>query len=159
MPVELVIDIEIKENYNSLLKEKVIIQDATKISFICKECNKKIIAKYMNVFVSEMRELDKLLRNIVYPYNIVEFCVKRIITSIGVGGLVGVVVISMGMGWITVFISIIALILSYYGQVLYIRVKKNIMLNNTNKTRLNETREFAKIRSKDSYTERKERNP
>lgn len=30
MPVELVIDIDIKENYNSLLKEKVIIQDATK---------------------------------------------------------------------------------------------------------------------------------
>lgn len=45
MPVELVIDIDIKENYNSLLKEKVIIQDATKISFICKECNKKIIVK------------------------------------------------------------------------------------------------------------------
>lgn len=45
MPVELVIDIDIKENYNSLLKEKVIIQDATKVSFICKECNKKIIVK------------------------------------------------------------------------------------------------------------------
>lgn len=93
-----------------------------------KEFMEKIIAKYMNVFVSEMRELDKLLRNIVYPYNIVEFCVKRIITSIGVGGLVGVVAISMGMGWITVVISIIALILSYYGQVFFIRVKKNIML-------------------------------
>lgn len=45
MPVELVVDIENKENYNSLLKEKVIVQDATKISFICKECNERIIVK------------------------------------------------------------------------------------------------------------------
>ena len=45
MPVELVIDIENKENYNSLLKEKVTIQDATKVSFICKECNKKTVVK------------------------------------------------------------------------------------------------------------------
>ena len=45
MPVELVIDIENKENYNSLLKEKVTIQDATKVSFICEECNKKTVVK------------------------------------------------------------------------------------------------------------------
>ena len=93
-----------------------------------KELMEKIIAKYMNVFVGEMRELDKLLRTIVYPYNIVEFCVKRIITSIAIGVLVSIVAISMGLGLISLFIGIIALVLFYYGQVLFVRVKKNIML-------------------------------
>lgn len=45
MPTELVIDIENKENYNSLLKEKVTIQDSTSISFTCQKCNQKIIIK------------------------------------------------------------------------------------------------------------------
>ena len=45
MPTKLVIDIDIKENYNSLLKEKVIIQESTSISFTCQKCNQKIIVK------------------------------------------------------------------------------------------------------------------
>lgn len=88
----------------------------------------KIIAKYMNVFVSEMRELDKLLRTIVYPYNIAEFCIKRIITSMGVGLVVCGIGVSIDIGIYSAFLGIVALIISYYWQVIAIKLKKNIML-------------------------------
>lgn len=88
----------------------------------------KIVAKYMNVFVGEMRELDKLLRTIVYPYNIVEFCVKRIIMSIGINILVVVVAISLGMGIMSIILGLVAMIVTYYGQLVAVKLKKNIML-------------------------------
>ena len=89
---------------------------------------RKLMARYMNVFVGEMRELDKLLRTVVYPYNIVEFCVKRIIISVAVSIVVIVVSISTGMGWWSLVSGIITMLISYYSQVIFIRVKKNIML-------------------------------
>ena len=88
----------------------------------------KLIAKYMNVFVGEMRELDKLLRSIVYPYNIVEFCVKRIVTSVCISLLVCIVAVSMDMGGVSIVAGIIAMLVAYYVQVIFIKVKKNIIL-------------------------------
>lgn len=45
MPIELVVDIDIKNNLEKLLKEKAIVQDATKASFTCRECSQKVVVK------------------------------------------------------------------------------------------------------------------
>lgn len=89
---------------------------------------KKCITGYMNVFVNEMRELDKLLRTIVYPYNIVEFCVMRIVMSVCIGILAFVMGVSVGIGSMSILLGFAGCVITYFGQVVNVRIKKNILL-------------------------------
>ena len=105
---------------------------STKKSWIVKLSKKelviKLVTKYMNSFMNEMKKLDKILRTIVYPYNIMEFCIKRIVSSFVFSLLSIVVALTLGVGMISLIIGLIVFLGIYYGQVAYIKFKKNIML-------------------------------
>ncbi|MEE0863191.1 MAG: hypothetical protein U0L79_09440 [Lachnospiraceae bacterium] len=94
-------------------------------------CNKYVegfVTWYMNCFVNEMKSLDKLLRTIVFPYNIVEFCVKRIVTALASLSIVIVVSVTLGFGWFSLIIGLIIFFVVYYGQILAVRMKKNLLM-------------------------------
>lgn len=86
------------------------------------------IARYMNMFVGEMKSLDKLLRTIVFPYNIVEFCVKRIATALFTLVVTIVVSLTLGLGIFSLVVGLVVFLISYYGQVFKIKMKKNLLL-------------------------------
>lgn len=88
----------------------------------------KCVTKYMNLFVDEMKKLDKLLRTIAYPYNIMEFCVKRVVISLFSGLLSMILLVTLDLGWLSAFIGMGIFLFMYYGQVIAIYIKKNLMM-------------------------------
>ena len=86
------------------------------------------IARYMNLFVGEMKSIARLLRTIVFPYNIVEFCVKRIVISL-LSFLIAIFVSwTLGLGFFSVVIGLIMFVVVYCGQVWGIKLRKNLLL-------------------------------
>lgn len=93
--------------------------------------NKKVanlVAKYMNLFVEDMKKLDKLLRSVVYPYNIMEFCIKRVMISFFSGLLCLALLITLDFGVLSLFIGMGVFIFMYCEQVIAIHIKKNLMM-------------------------------
>ena len=94
----------------------------------CNRYVERFVTWYMNCFVHEMKVLDKLLRTIVFPYNIVEFCVKRIVTAFVSLCFVIAVSITLGLGVFSVPLGLLMFFIIYYGQVIAIRIKKNLLM-------------------------------
>lgn len=88
----------------------------------------KCVTLYMNYFVGEMKKLDKLLRSIVYPYNIIEFCVKRVMISLFSALLTLVLLLTLNFGWLSLLVSVGVFLFMYYEQVIAIHIKKNLMM-------------------------------
>ena len=82
----------------------------------------------MNLFVGEMKSIARLLRTIVFPYNIVEFCVKRIVISLLSFLITLIVSWTLGLGFFSVVIGLIMFVVVYCGQVWGIKLRKNLLL-------------------------------
>ncbi len=82
---------------------------------------------YMNSHLDKLKNIEKLLKQVSYPYNIAEFCVKRTVTSIWVGTMALVILLAIGCGWYSVPIALVVAAIYYNGLVLYIRAKRQLM--------------------------------
>jgi len=85
-------------------------------------------AKYMNRHVRTMIKTEKLLREVNYTYNIAEFCVKRVITSVMVSVICIITALTIGFGWSSLIFGLLAYMVVFYGHVIYIRLKKELIL-------------------------------
>lgn len=87
-----------------------------------------INTRYMNCFVGSMGMLESLLKSVAYPYNVAEFCIKRFITSMLAFCLGVVVSLTIGFGILSIPIGIIAFVFLYKGQIVIIKLKKQLLL-------------------------------
>lgn len=87
----------------------------------------KANALYMNSRMDKLKKVDILLKEVAYPYNIGEFCIKRIYTSIFLAIFVLIFALIVGCGWWSLFIAVILASTYYHGLVIYIRAKKQLM--------------------------------
>ena len=87
-----------------------------------------INAMYMNRNITNIRKIELLLREVAYPYNIAEFCVKRFVSAVctGIAGMV--ICLTMGFGMVSFFIGVVLSIIWYYGQVMSIKMRKQLIL-------------------------------
>lgn len=92
------------------------------------ESVKKINNKYMNCFLDSMVKLEILLKSVAYPYNIAEYCIKRVVSAIGCGVLSAAVALSIGMGLLSLTVFVMGFMVSYWGQVIIIKLKRQLML-------------------------------
>ena len=87
----------------------------------------KVNTLYMNSRMNKLKKIDRLLKEISYPYNIGEFCIKRICVSMVIGLCSIVFTMLVGCGWWSVLIGVILAMSYYYGLVIYIKAKKQLM--------------------------------
>lgn len=93
-----------------------------------KEAVRSINTHYMNCFLKRMIALEKLLRSIAYPYNIAEFCIKRMVSSLLFGVVALILGLSTGFGTASLLIGLLCFVIVYCGQVTAIRLKRQLML-------------------------------
>lgn len=92
------------------------------------ESIRNIITWYMNRNVKKMLKMDKLLKSVGYPYNIDEFCASRFISASMIAMVSMLTAATIGFGISSMLFGILSYICTYYGQVIMIRLKKQLML-------------------------------
>lgn len=89
---------------------------------------KTMAAIYMNHSIKSVIKLEKLLKSIAYPYNIAEFCIMRFVSSVFAGAFGMIISFTMGFGFISGIIGISMGILWYFGKVIVIRMRRQLIL-------------------------------
>ena len=89
---------------------------------------RRISTWYMNANIRSLQGVDRLLKNVGYTYNIAEFCVYRFVTACVAGILCMILALSIGFGVASVAFCIMGYVCAYYGQLIMILLKKQLML-------------------------------
>ena len=94
----------------------------------------KVIEKFLLQIISSNYSryfsIDRMLKSVVYKYNVKEFLLVRLVYSIFFGLLSTVMGFTIGLSLISVVIGIIVMILTYIGMYINILFKRQIMLIN-----------------------------
>ena len=89
---------------------------------------KNVITWYMNRNIKRMMKFDKLLKSVGYHYNIDEFCVNRFTSSLITAAITMVLAFTIGFGVISLLFAVAGYVFVYYGQLIMIRLKKQLMM-------------------------------
>lgn len=88
----------------------------------------KINTWYMNRNVRAMQKMDELLKMVGYSHNIAEFCVGRFTKALLVAFASMLVALTIGFGGFCLVFGLIGHIVMYYGPIILIRLKKQLMI-------------------------------
>lgn len=88
---------------------------------------KHLNAGYMNRHLKSLKRTERMLKQIVYPYNIAEYCVKRFIGAVTVTLVVIIVLLAIGCGIYSIPVAATAGIIYHRGFVWYIKIKRHLM--------------------------------
>ena len=84
--------------------------------------------RYMNKHLAALKKTEKLLKQVAYPYNIAEFCVRRKSCSVGTGVFSLIILFAIGCGWYSLPLALAAGVVYYHSQILYIKAKSRLMM-------------------------------
>ena len=88
---------------------------------------KHLNAGYMNRHLKSLKQTERMLKQIVYPYNIAEYCVKRFVSAVAVTLVVALVSLAVGCGIYFIPVAATAGVVYHVGYIWYIKVKRHLM--------------------------------